>query len=130
MNKNQIKRDRLENWPAGKATGYYEPRANEIHLLRGEDVELRTLWHEVAHAARQNTLSFQLARALNRPVVNNLMFAGLILTALTAFIISFVPFFIMAGLFGILVFCQAREELIAERVVRKEIKNLKRGEIP
>jgi hypothetical protein len=118
--------DRLEDWPAGKATGYFEPRANEIHLLRGEDVELRTLWHENAHAERQNTLSFQLARALNRPAINNLLFAGLILTALTSFVISSVPFFVLAGLFGLMVICQAREEYIAEKAVRQQIKNLKR----
>ena len=130
MKKTNVKTiiDKLESWPAGKATGYFEPLTDEIHILRGDDVELRTLWHETAHASRRNTLSFQLARALNKPAISNILFAGLILTALTAFIISFVPFFVAAAIFGLLVLCQAREEMLAEKAVRKQIRNLKRGE--
>lgn len=121
-------KDKLEDWQAGKANGYFEPRVNEIHLLNGDDVELRALWHETAHAARQDKLSFKLARALNRPAINNFLVGFLILTALISFVFSIVPFFVAAGIFGLLVFCQAREEIIAEKAVNQKIKSLKRGE--
>lgn len=120
-------RDTLETWKGGKANGYYEPFLNEIHILCGEDLEFRTSIHERIHAERRNKTSARFAYILQIREVTNFLFSVLIILAITGAVTNILPFFFVSGLFGFLLACLTFEELKADSLTEKSMREIKRN---
>ncbi len=128
MSKTKIVKETLETWKGGKADGYFEPLTNEIHILQGKDVEFRTEIHEKVHADRQNKLTFKLGSLLQISGVSQFIFAVMIILGIAgAATQALIPFFFIAGIFTVLIFCYMFEELRADQVMLKSMKEIKRG---
>jgi hypothetical protein len=130
-NSDGIKKYSLSDWNYGQANGFFEPDTGLIHILEGSSVELRSIWHEQAHAARQNKFTFKLARLQNTPVFSNLLFWAIILTtaakALTNYDFFLITAFILSGVFAVILVCQTYEERQAALTVTQKTKMFKRS---
>ena len=123
-------KESLETWQGGKSTGYFDPFTNEIHYLKGADLEFRALFHERIHASRQEKLTFKFASLLAIPIIKNLLFGVALVLAVYALIagpsiLSAVPFLFVASLFGFLAFCHDYEENIADKLTIKSCQEIK-----
>lgn len=120
MENEKIVYETIDTWKYGKATGYYNPKTDEIHLLRDTDTTLRTLVHERIHRARRNKLTFKLATKSKQS--NWLMFALCLFFALGTTIISqgFLAFAIATGLSFLLLYgCEMLEENFADKETKR-----------
>jgi hypothetical protein len=121
--------DSLEDWKGGKSAGYYEPFLNEIHILKGKDIEFRTLLHEKVHASRKTKLTFKLASIIQIEMVRNTLFGIFtVLTAIGLLTAQYIPFLFMAIFFLFCLFCSAYEEYRADITTLKSMREIKRNE--
>lgn len=119
----------FRDWDGGKADGYYEPASDTIHILRGEDLELRARIHEGVHASRCGKLSFRLARLVANPLVNCFMWALFVASALTALLLQFTLLFFFMGMWYMLMLgCWAYEEAVADQKTMQTIKAICGGD--
>jgi hypothetical protein len=97
--------DSLEDWKGGSNVGYYLPKTNTIHILKGEYQEQRTLKHELIHAARRNKWTFKLASISNNHITTALL-GSLFVVALvlqTYSLSIFAGLFLVIGLLAVIV---------------------------
>lgn len=132
MTKPNVIYESFETWKGGSANGYYEPKTNEIHILKGKDMELRCLWHESAHASRQHKLTFRIAKLLQTPLYRNVFFACLVVLGLlsvfavkSAFPIVFSAYIATALFYLSTYFCAGYEEFQANLEAKRLTKHIK-----
>ena len=107
------------------ANGWYEPQTDTIHVIEGAHLELRTLFHETAHAKRRNKLTFQLGSLTATPLYQTVLFAMIMLTGfLATFTYIFYPFLLLASLYLFCYACWNYEENIANREMNKRIREV------
>ncbi len=119
----EIKYIPFREWQGGQSNGYYEPDTDTISVLQSVDLELRTVFHEQAHASRRNKLSFKLASLLANPITN-LMFVGILAVFAVAAFINFAPFIVCSSFYLLLYFLHTNEENIANRTANKRLRDV------
>jgi hypothetical protein len=133
----KIIKETLRTWEYGKASAYFNPFSNEIHLLNGQDLEDRAETHERIHWMRQDKVTFQLASLIEYPAAVNLMFSLVIaLAVFGAASISFMggsllnltPMLFAAAVFTALLTCHAYEEHVADQAVAKSCRETKQND--
>ena len=125
--------ERLETWKGGRSNGYYEPFKDEIHVLKGVDIESRILLHERIHASRKDKITFKMASLLQIPAISNFLLGLLVLFSVFAVVpvlldpsitvfYNAVPLFVIAGFFMYLNVCLTYEEEVANKAVMTSLR--------
>jgi hypothetical protein len=111
--------DKLKDWQGGDSNGYSEPDTNTIHVIRGEDLELKMVLHEKIHLQRKNKTTFKLGSLIVTPFSNILL---LILVG-----ISFVTAptgYIMLSFYICLIICLFYEEKTTWKLTMKKLREI------
>jgi fatty acid desaturase len=116
----------LETWTGGKATGYYQPFKNEIHVLRGKDLEHRALYHEKVHANRRDKRTAKFAQVFAVPIIPQLYFGLLMVLAVVGVFTSIIPFLVTAGMFLFFIVCHVYEEYIADSLTARNSNEIRK----
>jgi len=116
--------DDYKTWQGNQANGYYEVETDTIHVLKADDLEMRTIFHEQTHAQRKNHLTFKLASLVANPQINIMLLVMLAAIALTIFISPY-PMLLGGFFYAAITFLHIREENIAVNHATKKLSELK-----